>query len=200
MNMALLAVLLENRLYGPVNTLLAAIFWNPNRWMIKPQVALRDTVGYEWESEDESDSESAAEDRSGQSDMFHLGNIDTSYDSQRNPVQPDRRRAKKPDFAVSKSTEGLHSDVHHLYIEIKNGQSLPNHFMDQMENYLRLIIKLIPEHMEDDVIVLLINGTTTSVWNLRRDTVLPELIFSVARDIPTNGPEMMALLQQIAAR
>jgi hypothetical protein len=194
--------ILEFRLYGPANGFLYSIFLRTLGWMIKPQVALREpqagVVPPDSDSALESSSSDEDEEQAG-NDVSGFAEANITIDSQNNPVKSGRRQAKKPDFAVARATTGLHGDTHHLYIEIKNGSVGSGGCRAQMEDYFELIIKAIPPSMHHDVVVLLINGMTTLVWRVHRNTPWVDL-FDTSTRMTTNGPEMIALLHSIANR
>ncbi|KAG9090052.1 hypothetical protein FS749_000862 [Ceratobasidium sp. UAMH 11750] len=172
---ALRAKKAESRIYGPIDRVLNDFF--PARrphtqhegWVLKPQPSLRERqAGVELSQRSNSDTEDEDEPERAQEDVatYEVGEGDTSVgnitiDSQFNPVQPDRRKAKRPDFVVAKGTASLTGDVHHLYIEIKNGSTTETQFLDQMAKYLRLAARAIPPAMTLPVYFMLINGEET---------------------------------------
>ncbi|KAF8594455.1 hypothetical protein BDV93DRAFT_515758 [Ceratobasidium sp. AG-I] len=209
----------EHRSYGPMDLFMQSLFFHRRpptaltAWMMKPQVSLREVqAGHEpnqgagSDSEDEGDEPVLAHYFSHNEQHGHdAGDIsvgNTTIDSQNNPVVSDRRQSKHPDFAVAKARIGLTNDIHHLYIEMKNGNLGDAMFARQMRKYLQLAAAAIPPTMSLPVYFLLINGSTSCLWVLHRDTAIGDQddIMTLAERFPTMHERWWAIMNEVASR
>ncbi|KAG9105140.1 hypothetical protein FRC07_009576 [Ceratobasidium sp. 392] len=209
----------EARIYGPLDRVMNDLLvqGRPHTklggWMLKPQPSLRGRqAGFkpapppEDEEEEEDFQPGASEEDGGISfgdddaGNASVGNI--TIDSQCNPVNPGRHLAKRPDFAVAWATKILTGDVHHLYIEVKNGKADGREFEDQMRTYLRYALRAIPPTMKWPVYFLLLNGSETLVWTLKCDTVIGYggRVLKLGERIPTMGDKWWKLMKEVAGR
>ncbi|KAG8681940.1 hypothetical protein FRC11_000467 [Ceratobasidium sp. 423] len=132
--------------------------------------------------------------------------VDVSLDSQGNNTYEDRRKARRPDFSVSKSQAVLFRNQTHLWVEVKNGSQLCGDYTRQMRQYIGRIsaaIRLGFLEIHPDVVFMLVDAGQTYYWRITPQIFASHIdkdIWEWAHEDVTFGPDMTAVLYELSQR